>query len=92
MIRLRYIEIDRNLMTKQIVSEALQDRNEITEIKWRVLERLGIKRNGEASPLRAWLKAMCRENGLPETIPVPRELADAILDNREVYRFVWWLA
>jgi len=92
MIRLRYIEIDRNLMTKQIVSEALQDRNEITEIKWRVLERLGIKRDGEASPLYAWLKTMCRENGLPETIPVPQELTDAILNDPNAYRFVWWLA
>jgi len=42
--------------------------------------------------MRAWLLAMCRENNLLATIPVPQELADAILQDREAYRFLWWLA
>lgn len=92
MIKLRYIEIPQSAVEQNITAEALSDKAEITEAKWRVLEKLGIKRNGENSPMHAWLLAMCRENGLPATIPVPRELADAIMEDSLAYRFLWWLA
>jgi hypothetical protein len=61
------------------------------EVKLRALEHLGIvPRDGEW-PLEAWLRVMCEENGLPYTLPVPRELANAILYSR-AQRFLWFLA
>lgn len=91
-MKLRYIALPDDAVEENIIAEALSDKAKITEAKWRALEKLGIKRDGEDSPMRAWLLAMCRENNLPATIPVPQELADAILQDREAYRFLWWLA
>lgn len=62
-----------------------------TEQKDRVLERLGIKREPDQPPLSAWVLAMCRENGLPEQVPA-YEIGAAIADDKELARFIWWLA
>lgn len=73
-----------------LLYEAL-DPTQAAEIKLRALERLGIVPRDDETPLQAWLRVMCEENGLPYTQPVPQELADAILDS-DAARFVWFLA
>jgi len=60
-------------------------------VKAKVLEKMNIQVNG-LDPFHAWLKAMCEENGLEYSLPVPRELTDAILENRGASRFMFWLA
>ena len=61
-----------------LLYEALEPER-AAEVKLRALERLGIVPHDGETPLQAWLRTMCEENGLTFGEPVPRELADAIL-------------
>lgn len=59
------------------------------EDKIRALARLNITVPEGMAPLSAWVLAMCRENGLPETLPaIPiGDVANELCPN-----WIWWLA
>ena len=59
---------------------------------WRLLERMGIAGVEGESPLEAWLRAMCAENGLAWSIPVPDALTECIRSDRAAAQWVWFLA
>lgn len=60
-------------------------------MKDRALEILKIQRGPDQPPIDAWTLAMCRENKLPEKLPA-YEIGDAIMEDGELRRFIWWLA
>lgn len=86
-LAIRFFNIDAG---DALIFEAL-DPNRAAEVKVRALERLGIQARDGETPLEAWLRAMCEENGLEYTRPCPRVLADAILDSGAA-RFAWFLS
>lgn len=57
--------------------------------KDKLLAALGITRAEEQTHLGAWVLAMCKENGLPETLP-SYPIADAITG--DISTFVWAIA
>lgn len=80
-IKFRYLDIDAEMAVWPVSHE----------VKDRALARLGIQRQPDETPLRAWVLAMCRENGLPEKVPA-YEIGDAAMEHLDVRRFMWWLA
>ena len=59
------------------------------EDKLRALARLDISVPAGMAPLSAWVLAMCRENGLPETLP---SIPIGDVANELCPKWVWWLA
>ncbi|MFW9770327.1 MAG: hypothetical protein ACFFEM_16030 [Candidatus Thorarchaeota archaeon] len=84
-IRIRYLDISADIAAKSLLVNG-------DSHKQRALERLGITPRDGETPFNAWLRAMCEENNLPNSRPVPREIADAIVQNPSASRFMWLLA
>lgn len=88
-VNIRWIDLDEHMT----ISSLMVPEREVDVLKRKVLGRLGITIGEGEKPYRAWLRAMCEENGLEFSIPVPREVADAILEGeRSLKRFNFWLA
>ena len=89
-IRLRYLEVDGEMMRAIILAEVLA-KEQVEEVKRKALEKLGIRLRDGEKPSDAWLRAMCEENGFEFGKPVPPEIAEAITNSANVYRFYFWL-
>ena len=74
-----------DLTESQYIAHCLDE-----DAKWRALSRLGIKRVGSDTPLRAWIRAMCEENGLEVSFPAPTPILNTIVG--PVQQWVWFLA
>lgn len=86
-ITLRYLDIDAIFGDFPLLVRICPS----AELKDAALTKLGIERPPEQSHLGAWTLAMCRENGLTETLP-STAVGDAVLESMPVRKFVWWLA
>lgn len=84
-INLRYIKLSADLVAKTLLVNG-------DEHKKKALDVLGIVPRGDETPMQSWLRAMCEENGLKYSQPVPREIADAIVSNVNAARFMWAMA
>lgn len=78
-IALRYLDIQ----------EAVTFPPATRDQKIRALTRLGITVQPDQPPIDAWTLAMCRENGLPETLPA-HDIGDAAQELCP--KWLWWLA
>ena len=89
-IKLRYLEVDAKMLEATIVAE-MWAKEQMEEARRKALQNLGIELRDGEKPSDAWLRAMCEENGFEFSKPVPPEIANAIINNINVYRFYFWL-
>ena len=87
-IKVRWLDASEELIKNSLLAEAFGD---LSDCKRKALKRLNIDCPEGVKPLDAYLTALCAENNLPNTRPVPSALADMILCSG-ASRFVWFLA
>ncbi len=87
--KVRYLDISPDMLGRCL----LLDKDKAEEFKRLALRKLdGIEPAAGETCYHRWLRWLCEINGLPYTLPVPRELANAILADAAVSRFNFFLA
>jgi len=87
-VKLRYCDIP----SEATAGILLIDDNQELSVKDKALRTLKIERRDGDSHLKAWIRAMCIENGFEYTEPAPREITDSILNNAAASRFMFVIA
>lgn len=90
-IKIKWLDVSK-IVADSILVES--NGHDLRQTKIAALNQLGITCAENEKPLQAWIKSLCRENGYPETVPAPREIADAILTSLHPgpKQFMFWLA
>ena len=88
-IHLKWFDVPDNALALDVLEPAAS-----ASKKREMVERLtGAPIPENVKPIDAYLDFLCRLNRIPEgTRPLPRELADAIIEERGAHQFLFWLA
>ena len=89
-VKIRWLTVTGDDIKAQALELARGGRADETELKYRVLAKLGIT-DRQDTPLKTYLKAMHEENGLPFSLPAHPAITNAVMEGG-AFKFFWWLA
>jgi len=91
-ITLEYYRLSEEVLKAEVLASAA-DHERVRQHKRRIVAELTgqpVKEN--QTPLEAWILWLCHINGLPEELPAPPEIAEAIMWNEGARKFMWFIA
>ncbi len=88
MITITYLNMNSEDIKNGMIAESIMD---ITAQKIKALQRLDIEHT-EQTPMASWIRHLSEQNDLEYTIPAHIDLVDAIQEDIQAIRFLWWIA
>jgi len=90
-VTVSYIKIPQERFVKIIVDAALNPEYD-KQLKDKMLADLGITRNGDENWFTTWLRHIAKLNCFEHKVPCDSRIADAIILNDDLKRFVFIIA
>ena len=87
-ITITYLNMQQEDLKNIMIAEAITD---VSAQKIKALKRMEIEHT-EKTPMASWIKHLSEINDLPYTVPAHIDLVDAIQEDIQALRFMFWIA